>query len=158
MQIEVSAVFIDGQLEPMVVEMFHNVYHDYLARSKKEDKGEYQKVYIIGVEALADGSFGVTRDTTDGIIYINVVDPFLLTDNEVSTFDTMFFCETLAHEMVHAMQAITGTYSDPQVVQIKKMATLAKEDGYFFDKHEVEAYVLDSYYSYMFGESIKRHG
>lgn len=156
---QTNILFIDSNLNSLVGSMFWAVYKDYLKRAKREDRGVYQQVSIVGVESLDDGSFGVTRNTDNGHIHIQVVDPFMLSDGEpLSTFDLKYFVELLAHEMVHAMQFITETSEDPAVVRIQGIEVLAPEDSYFFDKHEVEAYVLDSYYGYMFGEPIIQYG
>jgi len=129
--------------------MFVGIFHDYLKRFKVKPTTNKTHIAICGTREYNE-ALGVATEA-EGRIHVEVCDPSLEYDGD-HLFVYIKFAETLAHEMVHVMQALTSHQSEGfDVVRHDKRN--AKEE-YFFSPAEVEARVLEAFYADTYGSEL----
>jgi hypothetical protein len=142
-----------GKIDNELKTLFGLIYTDYVKRFKVKPIPGKRHVAISGVEPNAtclEGHSGVTIIMEDRVL-IQVEDPYMEFEDELPThnFIAVKFIETLCHEMVHGVQAITEQKGRrrPRIPHNAKDGV----EAYYFDPDEVEARYLESYYAAMFG-------
>jgi hypothetical protein len=119
-------------------------------------------IAVSGVEEGIPDNFqlGVTINTDDRIL-MQIRDPSLSYQSEYECETEHFyvvlkFVETICHEMVHTMQHLTGRDgSDMPDIQHNPKSD---QEAYYFDKTEIEARILESFYAAKFGDGLLSFG
>lgn len=155
--ITISTAFL-GPIDTIIKDLFIGIFHDYCERFRVSPSKKPIHVAIAGVEAgkAADpNQFGLTISTDDRIL-IHINDPSLEDESagDLShVYISVKFVEVVCHEMVHAMQSITNR--NPQSFGKIKHDRGSSVESYFFDAHEVEARILESFYTNVFGVELQ---
>jgi hypothetical protein len=132
--------------------LFLKILEDYCNRFKVEIKDGRYKVSICTVEYqnhTVMSEMGLTAYGEDNNILVQVRDPYM-EGMESSPYVDLKFLEILCHELVHVCQFMTGRKG----IKIKGKLDKSDEEEYFFDPQEIEARVLESFYTSRFAAKL----
>jgi hypothetical protein len=135
--------------EQEIEDIFYAILDDYCDRFNVKPDGNKWQVNIFFAEQEGESLFRGVHIIEAGSNKINlqIRDP-LLSEWEDNFFTVLMMVETMCHEMVHACQTITGRKG----IKLTKTKVNKKDDEekYFFDPFEVEARVLEGFYTSRF--------
>jgi len=154
-KVTISTAFL-APIDKLIKDLFIGIFYDYHKRFKLKVKNKKIHIAVCGVEegtTKDPNQLGVTIDS-DGRILIQVRDPSLEDSPENLThfYVTVKFTEVLCHEMVHALQTITGR--NPKRFGKIKHDKKNSQEKYFFDAYEVEARILEAFYACGLGSKL----
>jgi hypothetical protein len=142
------------KIDKEVAKLFRNILKDYMVRFDVLERGDIKEVYFCFVDLPETGHDGtaIYEDVGERIV-VQIRDP-AISDNtgEPSKYAIAKMVQTLCHEIVHVCQRITGRkgFSIPKA----KINKSSKDEVYFFDPLEVEARVLEQFYTYTYGSKL----
>ena len=141
-------------LEDPLKDLLYLILQDYCDRFKVSVLPHYKDVRInlcgyMKPSGDISGQMGCTIESNFGFM-IQVRDPFLdeEEDSYVNDITVYSYLDTICHELVHLCQHLTGRKGIHLRIPYDKND---EEDCYFFDPVEVEARVLQGYYSCKYG-------
>jgi hypothetical protein len=147
--------FVGGK-EKEMHEFFKNILYDYCKRFnvKDEDLDIPDRIIVCGVDSTNSVADGTTSQTDNGVIHVQVGDPLLMW-GAIDPTSANSFVTLLAHELIHVCQHITMRAGIAVDIPFDPEDSL---ESYFFEKHELEAYLLDDFYAMKFGEKLLDYG
>jgi hypothetical protein len=140
--------------EEDIAKVFYNILDDYCKRFNVKLKEKDYKISVACIEYADDNEeMGMTIHGEDdnGRVLVQIRDPFL-SEWENNFFTKQLFLYIMCHEFVHVCQYLTGRdgFKVPKCLYDKE----SSRESYFFDPCEVEARVLEHFYTVMYADKL----
>lgn len=137
--------------EDQFEEAFYGMLDDYCTRFNVTPRpGKHQvNIFFAEIPEMCDGGFarGIHFHESDtNKVTLQIRDP-ILNGWEDNPYTVLMMLETFSHEVVHACQTITGRKGISVRAKVDKKDD---EEKYFFDPFEIEARLLEGFYTSKF--------
>ncbi len=131
-----------------IVKACYSILADYLRRFNLDivkDKASVKIVFVAtpdkdNTRLVGRTTYGTNKDGPS--IYIEIKDP-VLNDLEINEFAEDAISKTVAHEMIHACQFLTGRYGIRPRIPHDNQDSF---ESYYFKPNEMEARLLEDFY------------